>query len=87
MQSTHYTIRRLTFVILDKSDGAYLFIELSLREGFEEIATSILKYPWFNNDHSINRRFNDIHFQKKVFKCLHCLHLDISINDSTNYLV
>ena len=51
MQTSHHAIRGFALIVLDKGycvakDWSNFLVELSLREGFEKIASSILEYAW-----------------------------------------
>ena len=53
VEAPHNAVWRLALIVLDKGDGTYLLVELALREGFEEVATGILKYTWLYNHHAV----------------------------------
>ncbi len=46
MKAAHYSIRGHAFVVLDEVDRTNLFVELSLGEGFEEIAAIVFEDAW-----------------------------------------
>ncbi len=54
MESAHFTIAGFGFVVLHKMDGADFFVELSLREGFEEIASFIFENARFYDVNTLN---------------------------------
>lgn len=66
MKTTHDTIRRLAFVVLNKGhlvteDEGYLFIEFSLRKGFEEVAAGIGEDVGLYDENSVNICFYYVH--------------------------
>ena len=68
MQATHHTIRTHTLVVLAELhlvayQWLYLLFKLSLARALEEIATSISKKAWFNDEHALNICFYYVHIQ------------------------
>jgi hypothetical protein len=61
MEASHNTIKAFAFVVLDETDGGYLFVKLSLREGFEEIASCVFEYAGLYDDYAINSGFDYVH--------------------------
>ena len=66
MQATHHTIRGFTLIVLDEGycmseDWGYLFVELSLGEGFEEVASGVGKYAGLNYQDAIYSGFDYVH--------------------------
>ena len=67
MQATHYTIRTHTLVVLAElhlvaHQWLHLLFKLSLAEALEEIATSISKQAWLNDEHTFNISLYYFHF-------------------------
>ena len=54
MKTAEDSISTLALVILDKSDGANLLIEILLAPGFKEVSSVVTKHLGFDDDHSFN---------------------------------
>ena len=68
VQTSHYTVRRHTLIILDKcyfmpKDWNHLLIKFSLGKTFEEIATMITKYFGLNYQYPFYSCLNNFHNQ------------------------
>lgn len=61
VQTSHHTIGGFTLIVLDEGYLSYLLIELSLGEGFEEIASRIFEYAGLYDEYSIYFCFNNVH--------------------------
>ena len=66
VQAAHYTIGGFTLIILDEGyrmseDWGHLLIELSLRDGFEEIASRIFENAGLNYQNAIYGGFDYVH--------------------------
>ena len=72
MQSSHYTIGRHGFIILDKVDLADFLFKLTLAKALEEVPASIAKYFWFDDYYTIEFCIDYFHIDKasKGFKRL-----------------
>ena len=68
MQTTHHTIRTHALVVLAELhllayQWLYLLFKLSLARALEEIAASISKKAWFNDEHALNICLYYVHIQ------------------------
>ena len=71
MQTTDYTITRLTFIILYKSRITYFFLKLILIERLKKVAAPIFKKIRFNYYNPFNGCFYDFLINlKKIFNPL-----------------
>jgi hypothetical protein len=66
MQTSHHAIRGFALIVLDKGycvakDWSNFLVELSLREGLEEIASSVFEDAGLYNDYAINGGFDYFH--------------------------
>ena len=61
VQSAHHAIRRLALVVLHKDDAPHLFVELSLRETLEEIASWVDEDARFDDEQAVDLGFYYVH--------------------------
>ena len=65
MQASHYSIRGHRFIILHKIDLANFLLKFSLAERFEEIASGILEYLWFDDYNALNSGLYNVHINNR----------------------
>ena len=61
MKTTHDTIGGHALIVLNELDGTHLLIELTLREGLEEITSSILEDTRLYDNYAIEGGFYYFH--------------------------
>jgi len=61
VQSTNDTMCRLALIVLHEADGAYVLVELTLRECLHEIAPLISEKAWFKYENTLNGRCEESH--------------------------
>ena len=67
MQATHYTIRTHALVVLAElhpvaHQWLHFLFKLTLAKALEEIATSISKQAWFNDEYAFNICLYYVHY-------------------------